>query len=146
MVSTSGRCRLLSYLRNDGFALQIYTTYSSLLIALLDRQMKFVSTAVVTDPGNSRSTPSTPGEIASQVTPGTASQNAQNAATSKRPSTGDRRSIGGSVKRRSTNTLRFITSVGPEMRYISKRELLRRNTRLVIMELVAFSIFTIAWW
>lgn len=117
--------------------------YSSLLIALLGRQMKFItSTAIVTDPQHARSSASTPGESASQTASGTP----QPSIAPRRAQSGERKSLGGSVKRGSTNTLRFIASVGPEMRYISKRELLRKNTRLVIMELVTFSIFTIAWW
>lgn len=132
-------------------AIQIYTTYSSLLIALLGRQMKFISsTSVVTDPQHAQSsvggqTQSTPSEARE-----TRTQNSDQVQQSRREPSGDRKSmrgsVRGSVKRRSTNTLKFIASVGPEMRYISKRELLRRNTRLVIMELVAFSIFTVAWW
>lgn len=62
------------------------------------------------------------------------------------PESVTRKSIGSTVKRGSKSTIKFITSAGPEMKYISKRELLRRNTRLVIFELVAFSIFIVAWW
>lgn len=105
--------------------------------------MKFItSTAIMTDPQQAGSTASAPGETASQTASGTHRPSTSH----RRGQSGDRKSLGGSVKKGGANTLRFIASVGPEMRYISKRELLRKNTRLVIMELVAFSIFTIAWW
>lgn len=126
----------------------IYTVYSSLLIALLGRQMKFITTttAIPTDPQQAGSNVSTPGDTPPHSTSGMPPDQSQNGTSHRRGQSGDRKSLGGSVKRGSTNTLRFIASVGPEMRYISKRELLRKNTRLVIMELATFSVFTIAWW
>jgi hypothetical protein len=109
--------------------------------------MKFISSAtVVTDPQQVASAVSTPGEASSQIGSVSVPRPSLQGKEGRRSSNGDRRSLGGSVKRSSKTTLHFIASVGPEMRYISKRELLRKNTRLVIMELVAFSVFTIAWW
>lgn len=117
----------------------VYTIYSCLLLSLLSRQMAFVDTlgghgsqtgAPVSERSKEKETEEPDGHEEKGQ--------AQSQSIARKTSA--------TFKHASSSTLKLIRrSSGSDVQYISKRELLRRNSKLVAGELIAYSVFTLAW-
>jgi hypothetical protein len=125
VLSASGT----SFLIDDPF-LQIYAVYSSLLLALMGRQLLYVDTITsdwTTQPLHQTSTDSE-------------SEATNRRSFSERTSNVFKRTSG------ATKDLFRRASTGSEIKVLSKRDLLKRNARLIWLEFFSFSFFTLCWW
>lgn len=109
---------------------QIYAVYSSLLLTLMGKQLLYVDT-ITSDWTTQAMTQ--------------AGQDSESDATTRRSLTERTSEV---LKRTSgvTKDLFRRASHGSDMRVLSKRDLLKRNARLIWLEFFSFSFFTLCWW